>query len=287
MTAARHIGANTTEAATLKPNQPPPNKALPPLNPEQAERYSRQIQLPQIGKNGQQQLLAARALIIGMGGLGAPVAMYLAAAGVGHLVISDYDQVDLSNLQRQIIHRTADIGRLKTDSAHDQLLALNPDIRITTLSHTLADDELQQQIEAADVVIDCSDNFATRFGLNRLCVASGTPLVSGAGVRMEGQITVFRNDGSGPCYQCLYQDNDEQGDSCAQIGVLAPLVGAIGSLQAIETIKLLTGIGESLSGYLLVFDALAMEWRKLRLRRDPQCPICATPSPAINETATP
>ena len=248
---------------------------LPPLSSEQAERYSRQIQLPQIGTHGQQQLLAARALIIGMGGLGAPVAMYLAAAGIGHLVISDYDQVDLSNLQRQIIHRNADIGRLKTDSARDQLLALNPDIRITTLSHTLADDELQQQIEAANVVIDCSDNFATRFSLNRLCVASGTPLVSGAGVRMEGQVTVFLNDGSGPCYQCLYQDNDEQGDSCAQIGVLAPLVGAIGSLQAIETIKLLTGIGESLSGYLLVFDALEMEWRKLRLRRDPDCPACS------------
>jgi adenylyltransferase/sulfurtransferase len=261
----------------LKPDTPAPTPEAspPPLSSAQAERYSRQIQLPQIGASGQQQLLAARALVIGMGGLGAPVAMYLAAAGVGHLVISDYDQVELSNLQRQIIHRNADIGRLKTDSARDHLLALNPDIRITALSHSLADEELQQQVEAADVVIDCSDNFSTRFGLNRLCVASGTPLVSGAGVRMEGQVTVFLNDGSGPCYHCLYQDNDEQGDSCAQIGVLAPLVGAIGSLQAIETIKLLTGIGESLSGYLLVFDALDMEWRKLRLRRDPDCPTCA------------
>jgi len=252
-------------------------KADPPteLSAQQAERYSRQIQLPQIGSKGQQRLLAARVLIIGMGGLGAPVAMYLAAAGVGHLVVNDYDQVDLSNLQRQIIHHSSDIGRLKTDSARDRITALNPGVTVTTLAHSMGEDEMRQQVDAADLVIDCSDNFATRFGLNRACVHSHTPLVSGAAMRMEGQLSVFLNDGDGPCYQCLYHDDGEQGDSCSQIGVLAPLVGVIGSLQAVEAIKLLTGIGELLSSQLLVFDALDMDWRKLRLRRDPDCPTCA------------
>ena len=256
-----------------------------PLTAAQRERYSRQIQLPQIGVIGQQRLIAARVLIIGMGGLGAPVAIYLAAAGVGHLVINDYDQVDLSNLQRQIIHRTGDIGRLKTDSARDQLLALNPEVEVSTLAHSLGEPELLEQINAADLVIDCSDNFDTRFTLNRLCVSAHTPLVSGAAMRMEGQVTVFLNDGDGPCYQCLYHDDGEQGDTCSQIGVLAPLVGAIGSLQAIEAIKVLTGIGEPLSNQLLVFDALEMEWRKLGLRRDPDCPICSKTQTMNNPTA--
>jgi len=246
------------------------------LNPEQRERYSRQIQLPQLGSDGQQRLVDARVLIIGMGGLGAPVAMYLAAAGIGHLVINDYDQVDLSNLQRQVIHRTADIGRLKTDSARDQLLALNPGIQVTTLARSLLEDELGEQIAQADLVLDCSDNFETRFTLNRLAVQARTPLVSGAAMRFEGQVAVFSNDGNGPCYQCLYQDDGVQGDTCSQIGVLAPLVGAIGSLQAIEAIKVLTHIGHTLAGHLLIFDALDMDWRKLRLRQDPHCPVCGT-----------
>lgn len=249
----------------------------PTLPPLQSERYSRQILLPQIGEHGQQQLIGARVLIIGIGGLGAPVAMYLAAAGVGHLVLNDYDQVDLSNLQRQVIHSTADIGRLKTESAADRLQALNPEIKVSTLPRSLLEEELREQIALADLVLDCSDNFDTRFTLNRLAVDTRTALVSGAGMRFEGQVAVFPNDGSGPCYRCLYQDTGEQGDTCSQIGVLAPLVGAIGSLQAIEAIKLLTGIGQSLAGYLLIFDALEMDWRKLRLRRDPDCPVCAPP----------
>lgn len=258
------------------------------MTPEQAERYSRQILLPQLGTSGQQTLIDARVLIIGMGGLGAPVAMYLAAAGVGHLVLNDYDQVDLSNLQRQVIHRNADIGRLKTDSARDQLIALNPEIRVSTLPRSLVEDELAEEIGQANLIVDCSDNFETRFTLNRLCVRARTPLVSGAAMRMEGQVAVFMNDGShGPCYQCLYPDDGEQGDTCSRIGVLAPLVGAIGSLQAIEAIKVLTGIGVSLAGYLLVFDALDMEWRKLRLRRDPNCPTCGATHGAAPDEENP
>ncbi len=251
---------------------------LAPLTPEQQERYGRQTLLPEIGNAGQQRLLDARVLVIGLGGLGAPVAIYLAAAGIGHLVLSDYDQVDLSNLQRQVIHRTVDIGRLKTDSAADQIAALNPGVKVTSLSHHLQGDELADEIQAADVVVDCSDNFATRFALNRACVEHHTPLVSGAAMRFEGQVAVFLNTGDGPCYQCLYRDDNEQGDSCSRIGVLAPLVGVIGSLQAVEVIKVLTAAGETLSGSLLLFDALGNDWRKLRLRRDPACPACGTPS---------
>jgi molybdopterin/thiamine biosynthesis adenylyltransferase len=244
------------------------------VTPEQATRYSRHTLLPPLGEAGQERLLAARVLVVGLGGLGSPVAMYLAASGVGHLVLTDYDQVDLSNLQRQVIHRTADIGRLKVDSAQDHLQALNPTVRVTTLGRSLDEDELAKEVAAADAVVDCSDNFETRFTLNRLCVAARTPLVSGAAMRFEGQVAVFRNDGQGPCYQCLYHDDSERGDTCARIGVLAPLVGIIGSLQATETLKVLADFGETLDGRLLLLDALHMEWRTLRLRKDPTCPVC-------------
>jgi adenylyltransferase/sulfurtransferase len=245
------------------------------MNDEQLQRYSRQILLPQIGLEGQQKLLDSRVLIVGLGGLGSPLAMYLAAAGVGHLVIADYDKVDLSNLQRQIIHRTSDVGRNKTDSACDALLALNPGTQVTAINERLTPGRLAAEIFQADVVADASDNFATRFALNAACVQTKKPLVSGAAIRMEGQAAVFdlRRDDS-PCYRCLYRDEPGEEEGCAQLGVLAPLVGIIGALQAVEVIKLLLNIGVTLTGRLLLLDASTMEWRGVKLSKDPDCPVC-------------
>ena len=238
-------------------------------------RYSRQILLPQVGTEGQETLAASRALIIGLGGLGSPAAMYLAAGGVGELVLVDFDVVDLSNLQRQIAHRTEDIGRLKVESARDALVALNPHARVTAIAERLDGDALREQVAQADVVVDGSDNFATRFAVNAACVATGTPLVSGAAIRLEGQVAVFRPDlGDGPCYHCLYKDEGELQETCTQTGVLAPVVGIIGSIQAVEAMKVLMGIGETLTGRLLLLDAMTMEWRTLKLRKDPACPVC-------------
>ncbi len=247
------------------------------MNPAQQQRYGRHIALPQLGEAGQARLLAARVLIVGMGGLGSPAALYLAASGVGHLVISDFDRVELSNLQRQIAHSTADIGESKVSSAQQRLHGINPEVQITALDYALDDDELHAQIQAADLVLDCSDNFSTRFAINRACVATGTPLVSGAAIRFEGQVAVFMPGlAHSPCYQCLYKDLGDEGDSCARIGVFAPLVGVIGSLQAMEALKVLLGIGDSLCGRLLLLDGLHMEWRTLNLPRDPACPVCGT-----------
>lgn len=247
------------------------------MDDELLSRYSRHILLPQIGLEGQQKLLAARVLIVGMGGLGSPLAMYLAASGVGQLTIADFDRVELSNLQRQIIHRTRDIGRAKVDSARDTLLALNPLIEVTSLQDRMSDEVLREQVALADVVADASDNFATRFALNAACVRAKTPLVSGAAIRMEGQVAVFRADlDNSPCYCCLYQENSESAETCGQLGVLAPLLGIIGSVQATEVIKLILGIGETLQGRVLLLDALRMEWRSLSLRKDPVCPVCST-----------
>lgn len=238
-------------------------------------RYSRQIILPQVGVEGQQRLLASRALIIGMGGLGSPAAMYLAAAGVGELVLVDYDCVDLSNLQRQIAHTAQDIGRPKVESGADRVRALSPSTKLTTINGHLEGDDLFDQVRRADVVLDASDNFATRFAVNAACVRAGVPLVSGAAVRMEGQVAVFEPaKRDSPCYRCLYREEGELEQTCAENGVLAPLVGIIGSIQAMEATKLLMGIGESLCGRLLVLDAQHMEWRCLRLRKDPACPVC-------------
>jgi len=232
------------------------------MDDPQLLRYSRQILLPQIGYEGQQRLLSARVLIIGVGGLGSPVAMYLAASGVGHLVLVDHDKVELSNLQRQIAHTTDRIGIAKVASAQQSLAALNPEV---------------EQVQLADAVVDCSDNFATRFALNRVCVENRTPLISGAAIRLEGQVAVFRPERADtPCYRCLYKDMDELGESCSQTGVLAPLVGIIGSIQATETIKVLLDICETLTGRLLVLDALSMEWRSIKLKKDPDCPVCGT-----------
>lgn len=245
------------------------------MNDDQLLRYSRQILLPQVGIEGQERLRAARVLIVGMGGLGSPVALYLAASGVGHLVIVDHDLVELSNLQRQIVHTSDRIGQPKVISAQHTLLGINPETTITALNLRLEGDALSEQVALADAVVDATDNFATRFALNRVCVAQKTPLISGAAIRMEGQVAVFRPDlPDSPCYRCLYKDMDELGETCSQTGVLAPVVGIIGSIQATETIKVLLNMGDTLTGRLLLLDAYTMEWRSLRLRKDPQCPVC-------------
>ena len=245
------------------------------MQDEQLLRYSRQIMLPQVDAAGQMRLLESTVLIVGLGGLGAPVAMYLAAAGVGHLIVGDDDEVDLSNLQRQIIHGTADIGRPKVDSARDALLALNPDLTITAVEARIAGTQLRELVEKADVVVDACDNFATRFAINEACFARDTPLVSGAAIRFEGQVAVFDpRVASSPCYRCLYRDEGELAETCTQSGVFTPVVGIIGSLQATEALKLLTGIGETLTGRLLLLDAETMQTRAIRLPRDPQCPVC-------------
>lgn len=245
------------------------------MNDDQLLRYSRQILLPQIDITGQQKLLNSHVLIVGLGGLGSPVALYLAAAGVGHLTLVDDDVVELSNLQRQIIHGEQDIGRLKVESAADSLRALNSGVQIETHTTRLNEQALTLAVAEADVVVDCSDNFATRFLLNKVTQQLNTPLVSGAAIRMEAQVTVYdpRQVGSA-CYRCIYEDNGELQQTCSESGVLSPLLGMIGSMQAVETVKLLTHIGESLAGRLMILDALAMTWRELKLRQDPDCPIC-------------
>ncbi len=245
------------------------------MEDEQLLRYSRQIMLPSIGFEGQEQLLASRVLIIGLGGLGAPVSMYLAAAGVGTLILVDFDKVDLSNLQRQIIHTTGRVGMPKVESARETLTDLNPDCHIIPLNQQLEGDKLQQQVEQADLVVDCSDNFATRFAVNDTCLASRTPLVSGAAIRMEGQVSVFSGQPGDPCYRCLYGEGGDLDETCSANGVLAPLVGIIGSLQATEALKLLTGAGTPLTGRLLLLDALEMQLRILTLKPDPDCRVCS------------
>lgn len=246
-----------------------------PMNDDQLLRYSRQILLPEFGTEAQDRLLAARVLIIGAGGLGSPVALYLAAAGIGTLIIADPDLVDVSNLQRQILHGEADLGRAKVASAYDALQALNPAVQVVALATRLEGAALQEQVTSVDLVVDASDNFSTRFAVNAACVATQTALVSGAAIRMEGQVTVFRPDQpESPCYRCLYRDGIDTEQTCAENGVLAPIVGIIGSLQALEAIKVLTGIGTSLCGRLLILDGKSLETRILKLRRDPECPVC-------------
>ena len=246
------------------------------MRPSQTERYSRQIRLPQVGEAGQHRLLEARVLIIGMGGLGSPVAMYLTAAGVGELVISDYDRVDESNLQRQIVHTHASINELKADSARETLLRLNPDVSVTTIDYELDGEESTDEFNRADVVVDCTDNFPSRFELNRVSLLTGTPLVSGAAIRWEGQVSTFvPQNAESPCYQCLYPDMDLESVTCAMEGVIAPIVGVIGTTQALETLNVLLATGDGLRGRLLMFDGIAMEWQTIRLPRNPACPACA------------
>jgi molybdopterin-synthase adenylyltransferase len=245
------------------------------MTPEQESRYSRHILLAQIGRQGQEKLLAARVLIVGMGGLGSPVAMYLAASGVGHLVLTDFDIVELSNLQRQIIHHTDDVGENKVESARAAIRDLNPGVRVSAIPWALEGEELAREIDAADVVVDACDNFESRFELNAHCWRLRTPLVSAAAMRMDGQVTVFDpRQPDSPCYRCLYSDDSSEGEACSQVGVLAPLLGIVGSIQAAETMKLVVGMGKTLVGRVLVLDALDMELRTLRLRKDPDCPVC-------------
>jgi len=245
------------------------------MQDEQLLRFSRQIMLPEMDVAGQQRLIDATVLIVGMGGLGCPAAMYLAAAGVGHLIIADDDVVEITNLQRQIAHSQARIGEAKVISAQQTLLGLNPDLKITALQKRLEGAALSEAVQAADLVVDACDNFSTRFAINRSCIEHGKPLVSGAAIRMEGQIAVFDSRiAESPCYQCLYSEGDDEDASCSQNGVMAPLVGIIGAVQAMEAIKLLCGIGKSLTGRLLLLDATSLEWREMRLPRDASCKAC-------------
>jgi adenylyltransferase/sulfurtransferase len=247
------------------------------MNDEQLLRYSRHILLSQIGIEGQEKLLAAHALVIGAGGLGSPVALYLASAGVGRITVCDGDDVDLTNLQRQIVHRTDAIGRKKVDSARATLAAINPEVRVIAIPERVGGERLDMLVADADVVVDGCDNFATRHAVNRACVKSRKPLVSGAAVRFDGQIAVFdlRDRGS-PCYHCLFPEDGESEDvRCAVMGVFAPLVGIVGSIQAAEALKVLAGAGEPLAGRLLLLDALTMHMRTVKLQKDPACPVCS------------
>ncbi|MFA5520708.1 MAG: molybdopterin-synthase adenylyltransferase MoeB [Castellaniella sp.] len=247
------------------------------MNDEQLLRYARHLLLDEFGIEGQERLLAGRALIIGAGGLGSPAAFYLAAAGVGHIVLADDDVVEVSNLQRQILHGTADVDLPKAESGRRAMARLNPEVQVTALVCRLEGEALMDAVAQADIVLDCSDNFATRHAINRACVALRKPLVLGAAIRFAGQISVFDlRDDTAPCYHCLFPEADDvQELRCATTGVLGPLVGIVGSVQAAEAIKLLAGMGEPLTGRLLCLDALGMQWNTVRFRRDPQCPVCS------------
>lgn len=246
------------------------------LTDEELLRYSRQILLAQVDIDGQLRLKHSRALIVGLGGLGSPVALYLAAAGVGELHLADFDSVDLTNLQRQIMHDSGAVGMSKVDSAVVRLQALNPQVALVTHRQALDEDSLAQAVAAVDLVLDCSDNFATREAVNAACVAAGKPLVSGAAIRLEGQLSVFDpRDSLSPCYHCLYGHGSDAELTCSEAGVLGPLVGLVGSLQALEALKLLAGFGQPLVGRLLLVDALSSRFRELRVKRDPACSVCA------------
>jgi molybdopterin/thiamine biosynthesis adenylyltransferase len=245
------------------------------MNDQQLLRYSRQIMLPQVDIEGQQKLLDSKALIIGAGGLGSPASIYLAAAGVGQITIYDDDEVDLSNLQRQIAHHTDDIGTDKVISTQQTLKNINPDTKVVAVKQRLEADQLKKEVINADVVLDCCDNFTTRFAVNAACVEHETPLVSGAAIRFEGQVAVFTpGRADSPCYNCLYADNGEEMQNCATNGVIAPVTGIIGSIQAMEAMKLIMGIGETLTGRLLLLDGLSMQWNEMKLRRNSLCPTC-------------
>ncbi|MDD1630431.1 MAG: molybdopterin-synthase adenylyltransferase MoeB [Methylococcaceae bacterium] len=245
------------------------------MNDNQLLRYSRQIMLPLCDIEGQQKLLAANVLIVGAGGLGSPAAMYLAAAGIGGITIYDDDVVDLSNLQRQIAHHTPDIGTDKVISTRQTLKNLNPDVNVKAVKQRLTGEKLDLEVINADVVLDCSDNFSTRFAINNACVKHQTALVSGAAIRFEGQVSVFTPGvNNSPCYNCLYNSDGEELQNCATNGVIAPITGIVGSIQALEAMKLIMGIGETLTGRLLLLDGLTMEWNTMKLRKNPMCPTC-------------
>jgi len=257
-----------------------------PLSPEQIQRYSRHLTLPQVGMEGQQRLTEGSVLLVGVGGLGSPLAIYLAAAGVGRIGIVDFDKVDVSNLQRQILYSSDDIGRSKVERAAERIRGINPHVEVE--AHPVRFDVANafELVDAYQIVVDGSDNFTTRYLVNDACVLRGKPNVYGSIFRFEGQVSVFGMEG-GPCYRCLYPAPPPPGSvpNCAEGGVLGVLPGIIGTLQATETIKLLLGRGDSLDGRLLLFDALEMRFRELLIRRDPACPICGDP-PSITELST-
>jgi molybdopterin/thiamine biosynthesis adenylyltransferase len=245
------------------------------MNDEQLQRYSRQIMLPEFDYQGQQRLLGARALIIGLGGLGSPVALYLASAGVGTLVLADDDVVDPSNLQRQIIHGEADVGHNKVTSAARSIMALNSEVLVKVLHQRLHGEVLSEEVKKADIVLDCCDNLSTRLAINKACLQHQTPMVSGAAIRMEGQVTVVDpRQPNAPCYHCLMQFTGEQEQSCSSSGVMAPLVGIIGATQAMEAIKVISKFGQPLVGKLLLLDAKTMQWQTFALPKDASCPSC-------------
>jgi molybdopterin-synthase adenylyltransferase len=247
------------------------------MDDAQLLRYSRHLLLDEFGPDAQARFAGSHALIVGMGGLGAPAAHFLAAAGVGTITICDADQVDLTNLQRQLLYATADVGMRKVDAAAQRLAAVNAEVRIERVPARVGAEELAGLVAAADIVLDCCDNFATRHAVNAACVKARTPLVSGAALRFDGQLAVFDpRDPASPCYHCLFGDGQEVEETrCATMGVFAPLVGIVGATQAAEALKLLAGVGRSLAGRLLLLDALAMQWREVRVPRDPDCPVCA------------
>ena len=247
------------------------------MTDEQLLRYSRHILLDELGIEGQQRLLASHALVIGAGGLGSPVALYLGTAGVGRITIVDHDTVDVTNLQRQIAHNLARVGKPKAESARDTIAAINPDVNVTPLVERADAARLDTLVRDADVVIDCSDNFKTRHAVNAACVAHKKPLVSGAAIGFDGQISVYdTRDAEAPCYACLFPAEATYEEAqCATMGVFAPLVGIIGSVQAAEALKLLTGVGASLAGRLQMLDARSMEWTEIRMQRSAGCAVCA------------
>ena len=250
----------------------------PPLDDAQLLRYSRHILLPELGVEAQERFAAAHALVIGAGGLGAPVAQFLVAAGFGTVTLCDPDSVDLTNLQRQILYSTTDVGAPKVAAAKARLAAINPEVNVAIVEARVGPAELDPLVAGADVVLDCCDNFATRHAINRACVAAKVPLVSGAAIRFDGQVAVFdARVSDAPCYHCLFGEGEDlEPTRCAVMGVFAPVVGIIGATQAAEAMKLIAGVGISLAGRLLLLDALSMSWREVRVPRDPHCPVCST-----------
>jgi len=246
------------------------------VNDAQLLRYSRHILLDEIGIEGQQQLLASHALIVGAGGLGSPVALYLGSAGVGQITVVDHDLVDATNLQRQIAHTLVDVGHPKAQSIRQAIANINPDVQVNVMTQLADDALLNERVPLADVVIDCTDNFATRHAINRACVTHGKPLVSGAAIRFDGQVTVYDpRDARSPCYACVFPESEKLEEAqCASMGVFAPLVGIIGSLQAAEALKLLMNVGQPLTGRLLMLDAKNMAWSEIRMPRHADCPVC-------------
>jgi len=246
------------------------------VNDAQLLRYSRHILLDELGIEGQQQLLASHALILGAGGLGSPVALYLGGAGVGQITVVDHDTVDLTNLQRQIAHTLADVGHPKAQSIQQAIANINQDVQVNVINHRADDALLNERVPLADVVIDCTDNFATRHAINLACVTHGKPLVSGAAIRFDGQVTVYDpRDAGSPCYACVFPESEKLEETqCATMGVFAPLVGIIGSVQAAEALKLLMNVGQPLTGRLLMLDARHMAWSEIRMPRDADCPVC-------------